>query len=539
MFAVALALRLVFLFASDDRAWPHSLRFEGDAPTWVRWAQALARGQAFEFDLPVRTPGIAFALKWLGLTEPPFTLAKVLWSVIGAATCAGVWVLLARAGSVSAAWIAAGWFALSNPALQLATSLNNEGLYAALVVALLGLELRSRTTRSTSSSALSGFVHGLALLLRAEHLLLVVLLALLDVLERRRIDVRRWATIAGVLLATCAPWSWRSHLATARFNRDGPRIDFAQASPPWTEAARAELQRLPAFAREGNFAFLSHLSRQQRRAQVDAPDVREYFEREWGYTPEPLPEWTLVSSKGALDFALANHPQARGGFSRAALNDGRDQSPEFSFSRPSHLRLYLHGFELGWTWIRAQPGVWREACVEKLARFWAGASGGLGADNWPHGAACVRHAVDLSTARQPNRVWSVALLVAVVVGAWLARTSNLGRLLLVVLLYKLAVCVAFYGYARQAASIAPVTCALGALTLGRALDLAVDRWGALAQRAAALVGGVVLLGAGASCFEPLALGAPVDSSRVGGDALLGAGAFEHSEELVLLPLEQP
>lgn len=538
IFAVALALRLGFLFAGDDRVWPHSLRFEGDAPTWARWAQALARGQAFEFDLPVRTPGVAFALNWLGFTQPPFTAAKVLWSLVGAGTCAALWALLVRVGARKAAWIAAGWLALSNPALQLATSLNNEGLYAALVVALLALELRARAGGGAANSALCGFAHGLALLLRAEHLLLVVAMALLEVFERRRFDSRRWITIAAVLLATCAPWVWRSHLATVRFNRDGPRIDFARSSPPWTEAARAELQRLPAFAREGNFAFLSHLARQQGRVQVDERDVRAYFESEWGYTPEPLPEWTFISSKAALDFALANHPLARGGFSRAALSDGRDEVPEFSFSRPSHLRLYLHGFESGWTWIREAPGTWREACLAKVARFWAGASGGLGADNWPHGAASVRHAVDVSTASRPNQLWSSALAVVFVLGAWCARSSALGRLLLAVVLYKLAVCVAFYGYARQAASIAPVTCALGALAIERALNLTPARWGTLVARAAALIGLLTTLGVGASCFAPTELSAAVVLTRRGADPLLGAGAFEHPAGLELRPLER-
>lgn len=538
VFAISFTLRSGLLLASDDRAWPHSLRFEGDAPTWARWANALARGQAFEFDLPVRTPGVAFALQWLGFTHAPFTAAKVLWSAVGAAACAGLWAVLARVASHRVAWIAAGWLALSNPALQLATSLNNEGLYAALIVALLAVELDARTRPRAANSALCGLVHALASLLRAEHLLLVAFLALLEVFERRRLDLRRWTIIAAVFLATCAPWAWRSHLATVRFNRDAPRIDFARSSPSWTDAARAELARLPAFAREGNFAFLSHLARQQARTQVDAPDVRAYFEREWGYTPEPLPEWTLVSSKAALDFALANHPLARGGFSRAALSDGRDEVPEFSFGRPSHLRLYLHGFELGWSWIREAPGRWREACLEKLARFWAGASGGLGADNWPHDAASTRHAVDLSIAREPSRLWSVALLIAIAVGSWSARRTSLGRLLLAVLLYKLAVCLAFYGYARQAASIAPVTCALGALGIARALDLVPARIAPTVQRGAVLAGLLALLATGFTCFAPAKLRPTVDPGRRGVDPLLGVGAFEQPADLELQVVER-
>ena len=61
---LALLLRLAFLFGSPDRAWPHSIWYEGDAPLWVEYAAALDKGEAFEFNLPIHPPGVAYPLSW-------------------------------------------------------------------------------------------------------------------------------------------------------------------------------------------------------------------------------------------------------------------------------------------------------------------------------------------------------------------------------------------------------------------------------------------------------------------------------------------
>jgi hypothetical protein len=543
VFALAFALRLALLFAGEDRAWPHSLRYEGDAPVWARWAQALERGAAFEFDLPLRTPGVAFALDALGFTAAPFTAAKVLWCALSAASCSGLWLLVARHASRRAAWIAALWLAASNAALQLATSLNNEALYAALLVALLATHLAEARTKKLA--LLAGALHGAATLLRAEHLVFVASVASLSLArawpERaaRRAVLVEWGICLAALLAVCAPWAWRSHVAVARFNREAPRIEFARAQPPWTDAARAELEKLPGFAREGNFAFLSHLARQSGLQRVDAQDVRAYFEREWGYTPEKLPEWTLVSSKGALDFALANHPDAGGGFSRAALRDGRDTEPEFSLGRPSHLRLYLHGYSIGLESLRGDPVRARANLGAKFARFLGGIGSGLGADNWPHGPASVRRAVDLSTPAKPSTAWTALAAALCTVGAWLARRTTLGRLLLVAVLYKLAVCAAFYGYARQAASIGPVWCALGALALEPLATRIETHLSTRAPKCSGRVLGalaaVLVLAPAFLALRPTELRPELDPRTSRSAPEWGPGAFEAPSDLRLEP----
>src|SRR5438477_9417749 len=90
IFVIALILRLLFLFSRPDAAWPHSALYEGDSPEWVRWAQALYSRQPYEFDLPLRSPGAAYALFWLGAGDPgvhSYVNWKVLWCIMSATTC--------------------------------------------------------------------------------------------------------------------------------------------------------------------------------------------------------------------------------------------------------------------------------------------------------------------------------------------------------------------------------------------------------------------------------------------------------------------
>src|ERR1044071_5938520 len=91
VFVLALLVRLLFLFSHGDGDWPHSIYYEGDAPEWIRWAQAIDAGKPYESGLPLRSPGVAHLLQVLGAGEENlkvFVSYKVLWCVISAATCA-------------------------------------------------------------------------------------------------------------------------------------------------------------------------------------------------------------------------------------------------------------------------------------------------------------------------------------------------------------------------------------------------------------------------------------------------------------------
>jgi len=560
--ALTLVLRLMYLLYSPDFAWPHSVLYEGDATVWAQWAAKLKLGQPFEYDLAFRTPGVAWMLHWLGFIATPFTSAKIIWCAISATTTGLLYLVLTRWFSRRAGIIAATLFALSYGSFVLATSLNNEAPYALLLVAIIGATLRWIDDPTFAWSLLLGALHGCALLLRAEHILLLALLLIYAALRARkniaaispavnqsqtystptlratplsRVAIHS-ALVLAAALALCAPWINRSRNAAHTFNTDAPPIFFATAQPPWTPAAIAYLNRLPAFARAGNFAFMCDLNKRSGLMVVDDTDVRAFFEREWNYTPEPIQEWSMISLKGPLDFALANHAQADGGFSNAGLGDSHDNNAVFSLARPSHTRLVNHGYEIGVDYIRANPAAWLSLVREKLARFQDGATLGLFANDWPHNAKHIRRPVDLATPiRDDAPVWNFAVLASLAIGAFFACLRRGGVILILVVAYKIAVTIAFYGYARQAVSIAPVLFALTALCIDAACMLAprtrLFRWPVRATLAS-----LFIVAAVQATPPPRFNARPAKiQGRITNTPQWGAGAFESFDQLVLEP----
>ncbi len=513
IFLVAWGTRLLFLWSSPDRAWPHSILYEGDAPVWVEWARELARGRPFEFDLPLRAPGAAYLLHWLGggLAGDDFVRLKVVWCAASALTCALLFAAVRDSLGARTAWIAGGLCAFSFSAYVLATSLNNEAWYGLGVVALVAATQRFHARPTWFTAAALGLLHGALTLLRAEHTLLLAAMLLYGLARGRR-DARtigpRLALVAAVAIATCLPWSLRGSAAVERFNTTLRRpIPFAQVSPPWDASARAALDELPAFAREGCFLHLSDLARAAGKAVVTRADVDAFFRDTFGYRPEPLSRWTLVSSKGALDFALANHPGSRGGFSRAALGDRFDADPEFSFGRPSHLELYNHGLRIGLGWIAADLPGWFALAGRKFARFADGATLGFTAFNVPCGREGQRRPVDMFTrAAGACGAFQFLAVAVILAGIALAVRRGIAGIWLVIVAYKLAVTLLFYGYARQAASIQPaflVFAALALSTLWMALEARAPWLRAHAARiGCALVGAALALEISAFAARP-------------------------------------
>lgn len=487
--AAAFALRSAFLLASSDADWPHSMRYEGDAPTWARWAAALARGESFEHGLPLRAPGAAHLLRLLG--GPPFVALKLIWCALSAASVALLYLLAARLAGGRVGLIAAAWLALWFGDYQLATSLNNETPYAlALLLSIVATQRWIERPTPVLSLAL-GVVHGAAALLRAEHVAFAALSSLWALarawpaLELRRTALGGTACIALGLAATCAPWAWRAHQASARFNREASPIAWGDLRPRWTAEARSLIEALPAFAREPNARYLGDLRAAAGDAEVGADDVERFF-ADWGYWPQPIPEWTLVTWKAPLDFALANHAASDGGFSRAALLDGRDPDPVFSFARPSHLRLLNQGWSVGLAALASDPRRSARLLGAKLTRFVDGATLGFGARDLPYGAGGVRRPVDL-TVPVGGAGWKLGFGALLALGLGVAWRRRVGALAVLALAYKLALTLVFYGYARQAASIGFVFAFLGAL----ALDELWRRLGA--RRALVWIGGLALV----------------------------------------------
>lgn len=487
IFAIALAVRLVFLFTSPDRAWPHSEFYEGDAPTWVAWSNSLDRGQSFEFDLPLRSPAVAYLLSAIhpGQLPASFVLFKVLWCVFSAITCSLAFVAFTREFGRRIALIAGMLCTFSFGSYITATSLNNETLYTfALVLSVVATQRLIRRP-SWLAAMLVGGLNGITMLIRFEHLAFLLLLAAYfavrpcmktDAIGNTRLLKRVVvsAIVVACAIAICLPWSIRGSLATQRFNTVSADVPaFESANPRWTVEAQQFIRSLPAFARDGNFRYITFLAQQSGKSQVDVQDVQQFFHQQFNYIPEPLSNWTLLSLKGPVDFALANHSQADGAFSKAALMREGDVDPTIMFGRPDHLKLFNHGYEVGLAYIRSEVGGWLTDVARKLSHFTDGGTTGFTSRNLPLGWTGERRPVDVFTASAGTSAargagligWKILIVASIVSGAVICVVQRRGGIWLLIIAYKLIVTIAFYGYARQAISIAPAFFILTAVAI--------------------------------------------------------------------------
>jgi hypothetical protein len=299
---------------------------------------------------------------------------------------------------------------------------------------------------------------------------------------------------------------------------------------PWDEAARVERDRLPAFARDAASVFVAATVLHRGGREVRGEDLR-ILDEAFGYRPRPLAPSPFVSLYGPLNFALANHPRAPGGFSRAALEDppplatqpGRYPPalvqglppPDLSFVYPPHVRLVNEGYGLGWQWLRARGATGALAHAwGKLRLFWSGASLGVTGFDLPLGMPRVRRAVDLAV---PDRgwvaaAWSAVLLSGCALGAAAGRRRAALYPWLLFLASKVAVTAAFFGYARQGAAVFPAVALLVAVAAARWIPSLVRVPAGRIARAAGLVLLAALAAEGVRALHPPSL-------RVDGRAL--------------------
>lgn len=471
IFLVALVTRLLFLSTAVDRDWPHSMYYEGDAPTWVEWASALSEGREFEHGLPIRSPGVAYVLHWMGSGRPyDFAATKALWCVLSAATCGIAYLCFVRGAGRRAALLAAAMCAFSFGSYVTATSLNNEAIYTFVLVVVIWLTMRLLARPGWTPVIAAGAANGAATLLRAEHSLLLLMLAAFiahrfwwDQLAIRPFRSRAGRTLAPtavvvlVSAAICLPWSVIGSRAADRMNRELEiTVPFETAQPPWTDDARGFLASLPAFVRAPTFIQITREARAAGMSPLTAERVRQLLAQNYGYVPEPLPTMIFVSAQGPLSFALANHPQSDGGFTKAALVAPGLENPTLMLQYPPHLRLVNRGYGVGFGYIRDDPGRWVRLVGEKLRRFANGIALGFTARNLPIGLSGVRQPVDMLTPLPGDAVvWEAIFIGGVLAGVIVAAVRRTGGVWTLVIGYKLIVTVLFYGYARQAVSILP------------------------------------------------------------------------------------
>ena len=581
IFVIALIVRFLFLFSRPDAVWPHSALYEGDAPEWIRWAQALYRGQPYEFDLPLRSPGVAYALFWLGAGDPgtqSYVIWKMLWCVMSAATCSLSYLGFVMVFSQRISLIAASLCVFSFGSYVIATSLNNETPYALCLFAAIFLTLRLARQPSMRLALVLAAVHGAAMLLRAEHPLFLVLMTGWLIWQwkqgfqkaigpqtesdrKSRIKARTsrtkssrhltWqhalvilAVLVGGAVILCIPWSIRGARAIHRFNTvTSEPIDYSNLGVPkpensptviWSPPAQAAMNALPAFVRRRNASILTGIVGESGRTEVTADDVHWLFREYFHYVPEPLRSWTLLSIKGPLDFAIANHPGASGGYSNSALiSPGMEATA--NLSHPDHLYLLNHGYRAGMQFIVSDFGKWVGNLGRKLANFADGATLGYTALNLPNGPYGERRAVDLTTPYPRPVLWDCLILGLFGTGVVMAIRRRTGALWLLIVSGKVLITLAFYGYARQAVSIFPAFALFLALPIDPLLRWLRQKSG-ISERAGFIFAGFTV--AALLCADLIAFNSP-PASAVDGPIRVtpqwGPTSFESSDRIVIKP----
>lgn len=497
LFALALTVRLLFAHATADASWPYSATFKGDAVVWLDYAHALQTGKLYELGLPIHPPGTAYlvAALWNGRTSGLPAL-RFMWSLFGALIVVLVYVAARGPCGENVARWAGVVCVFATGLLLLSSSIGSETPYLVLALGSLALVHRLRARPGWATALAWGMLGGLACLFRVEHVLAVALtLAWLAATWWRAAPggaslARLSLTMAGFLLAL-VPWHVSAWRAIARFNTvlapetAAQTVPHGVANSEWDEEAASWRDALPAFARPTAAMFVAATVSHRGGPRVTAADTR-LLDDAFGYTPRPLRSWPFVSLYGPLNFALANHAGATGGFSTALLEErpplrpGAASYPEalvaglpppqLALVYPPHLRLVNEGVAIGGGWIRAQPRAALGLVARKLTRFWSGAALGFGGYNLPLGLSGVRPAVDLvvPTPSIWSALWQGALLVVTLAGFWTlwARTD--------VFIPWLALCIApllaaigFFGYARLGATLLPVLSVLWACAFER------------------------------------------------------------------------
>lgn len=497
LFAAALVVRILFWQATPDRTWAYSALYKGDAVLWLEYAHALRTGQPFELGLPIHPPGTAYLVSWLwDGTAAGIRALRIAWLVLGALIPPLLALAAGRHFGARVGALAGAGAVASTALLILASSVDGEGPYLLLVLGSFALlDDETGVPRGLGSVAAWSVLQALACLIRVEHILFVAGMLVWFAVREGRAGAPRLAVAAATFLAVLLPWHVHAWSAIARFNTVTPAstppeeaamraVETAVRGIPWEPAAQAERERLPAFARRtaANFVAATVAHRGGRSVRVEDLAI---LDEGFGYRPRPLAAHPFVSSYGPLNFALANHAGAAGGFSRSLLDAPPPLAaeahrypaflvrglppPDLALVYPGHARLFNDGYRLGARWIAEHPRELALLALRKLRVFWAGAATGFTGYNLPLGLAGTRRAVDMVTADGVlPAVWSAAWLLACLAGLRACRDRAAAWPWLLFLATKVVVTVAFFGYARQGAAVVPVVLVLAVLAVERA-----------------------------------------------------------------------
>ena len=520
LFALALLLRLLFLLATPDAAGPYSPYYKGDTPVWLEYARAIRESRSFDLGLPLRPPGVAYivAFTWNG-QDSGLLVLRLAWCLLGAGVVALLFIAAARSFGIVVAAIAALIAAASTGLLILSTAPNNEIPYLLLVLASFTLWEPVRRRPGLPVLCAWGVLHGLACLIRVEHVLFFALVSawLLWAWARPpggngawRSSLARSALTTAFFILPLIPWHLHIWADIERFNthplpaneateRAYAQLERILAGLRWTADAEREHEALPAYARRPLGNFVAATVAVRGGTEVTGGDFR-IIEEAFGYRPEPIAAFPFVSLYGGLNFRLANHPGASGGFSRAPLeappplSGGRAAYPGFlvaglpppdlTFTYPPHVEIVNHGYRLGRDWILGHPGDFLSLALGKLRIFWSGATQGFTGYNLPLGMPGKRRAVDMVVPEGGlgTAAWRSGAFIVLLLGLWAGCRGPALVPWVLLLGTKLIVSLAFFGYAREGAVVIPVLALAAGLFAARTLPRLAGRVSAAGSR---------------------------------------------------------
>ena len=472
----AILERWWFPAAWDETALPASRFYFGDARAFLGYAVALSAGEPFDNGIPFHPPGwplvlaVVFRVFGWSIDEPfdPIVLKHV--SAVISGISVGLTALLAYTlggRGVMVITSLLGIFHFGHMAQAAAP--NSEPLYGALMTLVLFGAVHSRVP-----ALAIGLLAGFTALVRVEFVLCAGLLAIWLAFDQRSLPRR---------------------------SAGDPRAEAGRSGGDSRLKGGAAL-----FALGCVLALLP-------TTILNWQSIDDFNRTRSDRMPGPLPRFAPITSYGAFNFANANHERAEGGFnwdlpslesSEGAASDLL-AAGQLDLARPQVYRAYVDGYRIGATWIVSNPGEAIALFGKKLAIMLSVFDFGYSLDNVPVRVRGTRRPVDQIDLESS---WiTVAHVVLVVSGLWIAAMNASTRVLLPPVITLLASSLLFFGYVRLGVAYLPVIWILQALSLTRFLAAipVAPLWRHRAAFAVAALAGLLLLAERAAVDRPRVL----------------------------------